>query len=139
MNERITTSGIWAVGRQVLIGKRASGGATGELWEFPGGKNRWGETPQQTLAREFFEELGIDIQVGKQIFSHDFTNRETLYHLMVFMVKADVPKNVPLRFHSEFRWVDINDLSQYPMVPSDESCLKSVIEAVRSQIDDSKA
>lgn len=44
---------------QVLMQKRAAAGAHGGLWEFPGGKVDYGESPEAALARELAEELGI--------------------------------------------------------------------------------
>ncbi len=38
-------------------------------WEWPGGKADLGETPQQALMREFLEETGVTIKVGR-LLSH---------------------------------------------------------------------
>lgn len=36
-------------------------------WEFPGGKCDFGETPPESLAREFFEETGIKVTVSDML------------------------------------------------------------------------
>ena len=46
---------------RVLLQQRAPGRAMAGLWEFPGGKVEAGELPEQALARELEEELGIGI------------------------------------------------------------------------------
>jgi 8-oxo-dGTP diphosphatase len=54
---------IDAEGR-ILMQRRPAGKAHAGLWEFPGGKIEPGETPEQALARELEEELGIAVTVA---------------------------------------------------------------------------
>ena len=57
--------GVCRKGKKVLVSRRKESGFLGGLWEFPGGKIRKGETARRALAREFREEVGIEIGVGR--------------------------------------------------------------------------
>jgi 8-oxo-dGTP diphosphatase len=49
---------------RILLQQRAPGRAMAGLWEFPGGKVEAGELPEDALARELEEELGVAIAPG---------------------------------------------------------------------------
>lgn len=127
MQERITTAGVLKQGDYILIAKRESKGSIGGMWEFPGGKNRWGETEEQTLKREFLEELDLQISVGPLICTHDFINKETLYHLKAYWVYSTHQGELPLKFHTECRWVTASELENYEFAPSDQAVIRTIV------------
>ena len=47
-----------------LIAKRSSKISLPNKWEFPGGKVKEGETPEECLQRELLEEFEIDVTIG---------------------------------------------------------------------------
>ena len=127
--ERITTAGVLCLAGRYFVAKRKAGGAVGGLWEFPGGKHRWGETPEQSLEREFLEEFGLDVTVGSCFHEHDFVNKNVLYHLKAFWVTAAEPVGFSLHEHTEARWVSLDELLALDFVPSDLSVREAVNES----------
>jgi 8-oxo-dGTP diphosphatase len=45
---------------RILMAQRPEGKSMAGLWEFPGGKIESGESPENALVRELYEELGIE-------------------------------------------------------------------------------
>jgi ADP-ribose pyrophosphatase len=127
MNERITTCGILVdkEGR-VLVARRNQGHGHDFVWELPGGKNRYGETPEATLKREWKEELNLQIEVGPQIAACSFENNDTVYHLKAFIVECGNLKNLVLNEHSEYRFVSRNEQRALDMMNSDRMIFETV-------------
>ena len=49
---------------ELLISKRPESVHLGGLWEFPGGKLEIGETYEDCVIREIYEELGVEVKVA---------------------------------------------------------------------------
>lgn len=97
-----------------FIQQRPANGLMADLWEFPGGKIKQGEKPEDALVREFQEELQLNIHAGKKIstLKHGYTNFSVTLH--AYFCKL-VPENQSpiLKFASDYRWVKPQDLTAY--------------------------
>ena len=120
---RISTAGIARRRDKFLVALRKPGTSIGESWEFPGGKKKDSETPQQALKREFLEEFSIDILVGEKLCSDQFVNRDQVYELSVYLVRL-ISDAFVLNEHQEIRWVSLNDLKHLPMADSDKKIVR---------------
>lgn len=126
-NDRITTAGICIKDQKFLIGKRIEKGSIGNSWEFPGGKNRWGESVEETLKREFMEELGVEIEVKELLATHEFTNKGVNYHLKAHRVEIkDNNPTFKLLVHTQFKWVKFDEIKDYDFAPSDLAIIDKI-------------
>ena len=131
MNERLTTAGIYIKDGKVLLARRVEGGALSMKWEFPGGKNRTGESVEDTLKREYKEELGVDIIVKDgEVSSCQFENKGTHYTLTSRLI--DIPdQNFHLSVHTTLEMVPLDKLLDYDLAPSDRQIASDIVNKYR--------
>ncbi len=126
MNERITTAGILIKNDRIFVAKRNQGHGNDLVWELPGGKNRYGETPELTLKREWKEELNLTIEVGKCIATCSFENNSVLYNLKAFIVTCEDLNTIKLNEHSDVKFVSQVEQRLLTMMNSDKMIFETV-------------
>jgi len=122
MARQVTAAVIQKDGKY-LIAKRKPGGSLGNKWEFPGGKVEPGESPEEGLARELYEEFEIRVKVDAFICSCLFSNNTTEYELMAYHVEY-LGGDFILHEHTEIQWIKDSEFGQYDFAVSDQAVVK---------------
>ena len=107
---------------KVLIAHRLPKGDMGNRWEFPGGKVEEGEDEKTALIREFKEEFGVKIRAGELIAQGEFEHRgekRLLHAYRIFVPHRGLFFKYKLTEHSEYKWVDFDEIKKLSFVDSD--------------------
>ena len=91
------------------MGKRRAGRAYGGLWDVIGGRCEPGESDEQTLVREFMEEVGVVLLRYRSIGVFDDPPEQPEYRLHLFVVDQweGTPGNCSDE-HTEVTWHDLH-------------------------------
>jgi mutator protein MutT len=108
-----------------LIARRKPDVHLAGFWEFPGGKREAGESLEECLQRELFEELRIRVgrPVPYQVVRHDYPDRVVELHF--FRCEIEQGPAMPVGC-AEIRWVRPDELVTYQFPPADEAVVRSL-------------
>ena len=112
---------------KILICKRPTGKLFEKLWEFPGGKVKSFETPEDAIIREAKEEININLKINciaPLTFSTCSIKKLNLLILLFITRKWDLEPTC--RYHTELRWVNVNELTNFPMPPANRYFISSL-------------
>ena len=87
-------------------------------WEFPGGKLEPGETPQEALKREIYEELETEIEVGDLIHTVEYDYPG--FHLSMDCFWCSIVKgDLVLKEAEEAKWLTLETIDSVAWLPAD--------------------
>ena len=145
INRIIVSALIFSQDNKLLMGKKnpTKGGVYPDCWHIPGGGVDEGESFEQALIREVFEEVGIDItsypllpiphigngtsektlNSGEKVLCHMEFNR---FKIMIDDQTADEIKLTLSGDLIEARWFNINELPLVKQVPGGKELLQKL-------------
>lgn len=87
-------------------------------YEFPGGKVERGETSEEALAREMFEELSVEVAVHDlcTTVEHEYPDFKITMHAYYCEL---IDGNIELKEHIEYKWLDASNLDQLDWAAAD--------------------
>lgn len=87
-------------------------------WEFPGGKMEPGESPEEALKREIWEELETKIVVERlvQTVDYDYPNFHLTMHCFWCSIESG---SLILKEHEAARWLKKEEIDSVEWLPAD--------------------
>lgn len=94
-------------------------------WEFPGGKMEAGESPEEALQREIWEELETRIVIERLVTTVDWDY--PAFHLKMHCYWCHIESgSLTLKEHEAARWLAADELEIVKWLPADLQILEKI-------------
>jgi 8-oxo-dGTP diphosphatase len=112
---------------KLLVCQRRRDDSFALMWEFPGGKIKPGESLEAALARELLEELGVNAEIGAELYRtrHQYAQLSEPIELIFFAatVRAADVRNLVFE---EIAWRTPASLPELNFLPADAELIEKL-------------
>jgi 8-oxo-dGTP diphosphatase len=112
--------GVICVNQKYLITQRGDDRNYGK-WELPGGKVKEGEHIFNSIKREIFEELNLEITPLNEITRYYFEK----FNLIFILCNCENNKTIQLNEHINLKWINSADFELYDFLDGDKEFIKN--------------
>lgn len=118
---------------EILATRRPHGSHLEGHWEFPGGKLEAGESPEECLARELREELGVEAEIGSilEVVYHRYPDKTVLLLFYACRLVSGEPSALE---SEELRWVRLAEIQELGWAPADVPFVKKLSRGAFSEV-----
>ena len=99
----------------------------GNLWGVPAGKIDPGETKEEAIVREVFEESGVRLSASPAFIASvyvRYADGDILYHIFRHILSEEPAVVLSPTEHKAFRWVTPQECLALPCVQDEEPCVR---------------
>ena len=111
---------------KVLIAQRRHDKSQEYMWEFPGGKQETGESEEECLHRELWEELRLKVKIQQFFMENRFAYPQGEILLKTYLCHSLQPEINWMDSHEQTRWVDIAATADYTFAPADSPIVEEL-------------
>jgi acetyl-CoA carboxylase carboxyl transferase subunit beta len=84
-------------------------------WSVPGGRVEPGETLAEAAAREAYEETGLEVRIGAELWSLTIPDGDRSFEVHDFAATVTGGKLRAGDDAADVRWIPLDDLDQWPL------------------------